>query len=50
MLEHVSFLVAHTAMHRDGPEHLVDRGPQRLASVQDDEHALFDVKAAVDEV
>ena len=38
------------ALRRDGPEHLGHRGPERLESVQDDEHALLDIEAAVDEV
>jgi hypothetical protein len=37
-----------TDAHR--AEHLDDGGPQCLAPVQDDEHALLDVQAAVDEV
>jgi len=44
------FLVADAPLHRDGAEHLVDGGPQRLAAVQDDEDALLDVQAPVDEV
>jgi len=32
VLEDVAFLVANAALHRHGAEHLVDRGPQRLAA------------------
>ena len=50
MVEHVAFLVADAPLHRDRAEHLVDGGSEGLAAVQDDEHALLDVKAALDEV
>jgi hypothetical protein len=46
----MTFLVAHAALHRDGPEHLGHCAPERLRSVEDDEHALLDIEAAVDEV
>ena len=39
VLQDVAFLVANATLHRHGPEHLIDRGPQCLAAVQDDEHA-----------
>jgi hypothetical protein len=42
--------VAHATLHRDGAEDLVDGGPECLGAVEDDEHALFAVKAAVDQV
>jgi hypothetical protein len=31
-------------------EHLVDRGSQRLGPIHDDEHALLDIQAPIDEV
>jgi hypothetical protein len=46
MIEDVAFLVADTALHRDWAEDLIDGRPQRLGSVEDDEDALLDVKAA----
>ena len=46
----MTFLVADTALHRHGPEHLGHGSAQRLRSVEHDEHALLDVKSAVHEV
>jgi hypothetical protein len=46
----MTFLVAHATLHRHRPEDLGDRGPERLGAVEDDEHALLAVKAAVDQV
>jgi hypothetical protein len=42
--------VANTPLHRDGPEHVVDGGPEGFAAVQDDEGTLLDVKAPLDEI
>src|SRR5581483_3475968 len=50
VVEHVALLVADTALHRYGAEHLVDRLPQRLGAVDHAQHALAEVKAAGDEV
>ena len=50
VIEDAAFLVAHAALHRHGPEHLGDGGPQRLGSVEHDEHALLDIQPAVHEV
>ena len=46
----MTFLVADAALHRHGPEHVGHGGPERLAAVEHDEHALLAVQAAVDEV
>src|SRR5215212_8687876 len=46
----MTFLVADAALDRHRAEHVVDGRSQRLAAVEDDEHALLDVQAAVDEV
>ena len=49
--EHVALLVAHAALHRGvDAEHVADRLAQRLGAVDDHEHALLDVEAALDEV
>jgi hypothetical protein len=50
VVEDVSLFVAHTTVDGHRAEHLVDGGPERLAAIEDDEHALLDVQAAVDEV
>ena len=50
VLEHVSLLVTDAALHRHGAEHFVDGRAQRLAAIEDDEHALLDIQAAVHEV
>ena len=50
VLEHVAFLVAHATLHRDGAEDLGHGGPECLGAVEDDEHALLAVKAAIDQV
>jgi len=50
VLEDVAFLVANAALHRHRAEHLVDRGPERLAAIEHDEHALLDIQSAVHEV
>lgn len=46
----MTFLVTDAALHRGGAEHLVDGGPQRLATVNDEQHALLGVEATIDEV
>ena len=51
VVEHVSLLVTDAALHRRrGPNTSSDGLAQRLGAVEDDEHALLDVQAAVDEV
>ena len=50
VVQDVALLVADAALHRDGAEHLIDRRAQRLAAVEDDEDALVEIQAAVDEV
>src|SRR5664279_435253 len=50
MIQDVAFLVTDAALHRDGPEHLVDGGPQGFAAVQDDQDTLLEVKATIDEI
>jgi len=50
VIEHVAFLVANAALDGDVAEDGIDSGPQRLAAVEDDEHALIAVQAALDEV
>ena len=50
VVEHVSLFVADAALHRHRAEYLGHGGPECLAAVEDDEHALLDVQAAVDEV
>ena len=50
MVEHVAFLVADTPLHRDGPEDLVDGGPQGLPAVQDDQNPLLEIKPPLDQV
>ncbi len=42
--------LTHATLDGDVAEDRVDGGPQRLAAVQDDEHALIAVQAAVDEI
>ena len=51
VVEHVALLVTHAALHRRvDAEHVADGLAQRLGAVDDDEHALLDVQAALDEV
>ena len=50
VIEDPAFLVTHTPLDGHGPEHLADRGPQRLGSVEHDEHALLDIQPALHEV
>jgi hypothetical protein len=50
MLEHIAFLVPDAALHGYCAKDLVDGRPQGFAAIQDDQDALFDVKAAADEV
>ena len=40
--------MADTTLDGHRAEHRTDRGPERVAAVEDDEHALLDVQAAVD--
>jgi hypothetical protein len=46
----MTFLVPDAALNRHGTEHVAHRLAQRLAAVQDTEHALLDIQAAVDEI
>ena len=46
----MTFLVAHAALDGDGAEHVAHGLAQRLGAVDDDQHALLDVQAALDEV
>ena len=46
----MTFLVAHATLHRDVAEDLGHGGPECLGAVEDDEHALLAVKAAIDQV
>ncbi len=46
----MTFLVTHAALNGHVAEDRVDGRPQRLAAVQDHEHALIAVQAALDEV
>src|SRR3954453_14756386 len=47
----MTFLVAHAALDRGvDAEHVADGLPERLGTVADDQYALLDVKAALDEV
>ena len=49
--EHVALLVADAALHRRvDAEHVADGLAQRLGAVDDDQHALLDIQAALDEV
>jgi hypothetical protein len=51
MVKHVSLLVLGTALHRHVvPEHLPYRFPERLRSVNDEQKALLDIDAPVDEI
>jgi hypothetical protein len=51
VIEHVAFLVADAALDRGvDAEDVVDGLAQRLAAVEDDEHALVDIEAAAGEV
>ena len=51
MTEHVALLVAHAALDRRvDAEHVTDGLSQRLGAVDDDQHALLDIQAALDEV
>ncbi len=50
VVEHVSLLVADAALDRHLAEHGADRLAQRLRAVEHAEHALLDIKAALDEV
>ena len=47
----MTFLVADAALHRRGTPSTSRTGlPERLGAVEDAEHALLDVEAAVDQV
>jgi hypothetical protein len=47
----MTFLVAHAALDRRvGAEDVADGLAQRLGAVDDDQHALLDIQAALDEV
>jgi hypothetical protein len=51
VVEHVTFLVADTALHRRVyAEHVAERLAQCLRAVEDAEHALLDFEPAVDDV
>ena len=50
VIEDVALLVADAPLDRDRTKYLVDGRPQRLAAGEDDEHALLDIEAPVDEV
>ena len=51
MREHVSLLVADAALDRRvDAEHVADGLAERLGAVDDDQHALLDIQAALDEV
>ena len=51
VVEHVSLFVAHTALNRRiGPEDVADGLPKCLGAVDDHQHALVDVEAALDQV
>jgi len=50
VVEHISLLVADTALDGHRAEHLVDRLAERLGAVDHQEHALACVEAAADEV
>jgi hypothetical protein len=51
VVEHVSLLVDHTALHRHiAAEHLADGFPQRLPAVQDEQQPLLDVQATIEEI
>ena len=51
VVEHVALLVADAALDRRvDAEDVADGLAQRLGAVEDDEHALLDVQAALDEV
>src|SRR4051812_43800272 len=51
MLEHVALLVPDTPLDRRVyAEHVTDRLAERLGTVDDHQHTLFDVEAAFDEV
>jgi len=41
---------ARSSVHRHRAEPLADGGSERLPAVEDDEHALLDIQAAIDEV
>jgi hypothetical protein len=47
----MTFFVADAALHRRvDAEHVADRLAERLGAVEDDEHALLDIEATLDEV
>ncbi len=50
VVQHISLLVADTALDWHRAEHLVDRLAQRLGAVDHAQHALVKVKSAGDEV
>ena len=51
VLEHVSFLVADTALDlRSGTEDVADRFAERFGSINDEEDPLLGVKATLDQV
>jgi hypothetical protein len=50
MIEHVAFLVPDTPLHGHRAEDLVYSGPEGLPAVQDDQNALLEIKATLDQV